>query len=644
MDKSPYDGQMVTYTFGDGYGEQWRTTAESLAKAIRKFRAGVLFPHGYVERKDRIPTEVVSDEGYRQTKYLSSKPGAKIPVVVWDNTKKAGTPTNQVGWVEVARIDPEGPEAEERRREMLPPGLVDQLEADPDTKALATVDTGSALVGLDGATRKEIEQRLMDLEARRGELEALRRDLALQIGAMHAEMKKRLEQIWVIELYLGTQEEIHQIAEGEPAPGDTKITIHQRTLCMDEEIAIYDWLHDVETVGDFDFTDIQRFDEWVRDPEHLALILPEPKGIVALKVRRHKKDYHDAITNVLTEALNAKTYLLIRNGGNLYRVWADVNLWPRFFPRTNEFDWLHEREHAWPSDVDKARDQRKNYLAGVVAVQGLLDRSHVFYPLPAQRVNLFDAFEAERYCNILRDDDVDHLLPSGDPLERLTWRGYVEWLRDQVRPGSRVLWTAIREYEKDALYHRTYLRTVLDWPTRTQLYVVEPYTHAGFGYQWAFLYDPKDEVYHRYGQQMFSARARRVRFRCYKDEVVAYDAMSWRVVRHLLLDRGQREHYQDYFKTLGWWFKTKKAEAKVEAPFVDLVLQRAGVDPGSPDSAGPRARVERLVRWWKLKTKEHRDLGSDEAKALRMIEKAYRAGQDYDDDPERSLLQKVVPS
>lgn len=51
-----------------------------------------------------------------------------------------------------------------------------------------------------------------------------------------------------------------------------------------------------------------------------------------------------------------------------------------------------------------------------------------------------------------------------------------------------------------------------------------------------------------------------------------------------------------------------------------------------------RARAERLLRWWKIKTKEHRGLKEDEAKALRMVSEAYRRGDDFDDDPERALF------
>lgn len=71
-----------------------------------------------------------------------------------------------------------------------------------------------------------------------------------------------------------------------------------------------------------------------------------------------------------------------------------------------------------------------------------------------------------------------------------------------------------------------------------------------------------------------------------------------------------------------------------ELPFVDLVLTQNGVDIYNDKE---RARCERLVRWWKMKVKHHRTLDADEAKALRMISKAFAKGEDHEDDPEHLL-------
>ena len=113
------------------------------------------------------------------------------------------------------------------------------------------------------------------------------------------------------------------------------------------------------------------------------------------------------------------------------------------------------------------------------------------------------------------------------------------------------------------------------------------------------------------------------------------DMMSWRVLEHLIKDRGQRDSYAAFFPLAWRWWKLKLEESKRERPFVDLVLRQAGVDL---DDEAERARCERLVRWWKLKVKEHRTLGDDEPKALRMILKAFKRDDDHENDPERLLF------
>ncbi len=75
--------------------------------------------------------------------------------------------------------------------------------------------------------------------------------------------------------------------------------------------------------------------------------------------------------------------------------------------------------------------------------------------------------------------------------------------------------------------------------------------------------------------------------------------------------------------------------AERERPFVDLVLTQAGV-PLTDERE--RSRCERILRWWKLRTKEHRTLDTDEAKALRMVGAAFKRGDDHQNDPEFLLM------
>ena len=111
------------------------------------------------------------------------------------------------------------------------------------------------------------------------------------------------------------------------------------------------------------------------------------------------------------------------------------------------------------------------------------------------------------------------------------------------------------------------------------------------------------------------------------------DALSWRVLHTILHDRTHRSDYADSFLKLWKWAQMKREEEAREEPFAKLVLAQTK----TPETEENLARVHRLIRWWKLKTKFNRSLSDDEPKALRMIVKAYKRGDDYEGDPERGL-------
>lgn len=129
-----------------------------------------------------------------------------------------------------------------------------------------------------------------------------------------------------------------------------------------------------------------------------------------------------------------------------------------------------------------------------------------------------------------------------------------------------------------------------------------------------------------------------MRFYTYATELLPVDFISWRVLEHLIKDRSQRPEYGSFFLPAFYWWRAAKEQAERERPFVDLILRQFGTDI---EDERERARAERLLRWWKVKVKEHRVLETDEAKALRMVGKAFAAGEDFDDDPEKALLRSM---
>jgi hypothetical protein len=170
----------------------------------------------------------------------------------------------------------------------------------------------------------------------------------------------------------------------------------------------------------------------------------------------------------------------------------------------------------------------------------------------------------------------------------------------------------------------------MDWPDTQEVYELEcDHTRAyrDAPKTFSFLYLPDEDVWTDW-QTGSKKREKRVRFQCWPSELWPVDFIGWRVVRSLVENRAEREHYAESFPMIARWYRLKKAEQEREQPFVDLVLRRADC------TEDDRPRAERILAWWKRKTKTHRALGVDEAKALRMCVHALSRGDDPEDAPE----------
>lgn len=656
---------MIEYMFTDdpralqGYRDNDRayvTKAPSLERAIRIFRTGATFPHRY----STAPLWTKED-GVKVCR--SSGPGAVVRIWTLQQVERMidyygngqKRPEKVQEWVQVGEIPPEAPVGEEFSPEMQAAmGLLPGGEEGVGVTALAPADDRT---GLSSATRHELEERELGLAKAVYELEQKKAELALMADRLKGELERRLGQIWLIELFLGSKERVVTLRTGVPAPAETRIAVYQRVRCMDEEMALEQWFRDPESIGQVSCEEIEVFDEWIAKPENLQALFPHPKGIMALRIRRRPKNRGDRGNDIATMLANASlagqdlmTYLLVKNGENLHRIWVDVVMWPRFFARLSEFERPRKGEDseiAWSIPEYRKRQieaASKQFMGGLVALNGLLQRSDIFHPLPRPGLNALSPADVDAYFELVRDDEGDAgLLGDGRAFEGLTWDGYRKWLQKAVAVGCRVYWKGRSrsfgaEGDKEQQRRTMWAPGAHGWPRYGVPYTLEPPNPQ----------DPKAEKYGdyrfcmmienpgRWGYDGDGRKRRRCRFWVDPYEVLPIDLISWRVLEHLLRDPNQRERYEDFFHTAFAWWKLAKTTAEAERPFVDLVLQYTGA--GEVE----RPRVERLIRWWKLKTREHRTLAADESKAFRMIVAAFRRGDDYEDDPERLLTDRIA--
>lgn len=182
--------------------------------------------------------------------------------------------------------------------------------------------------------------------------------------------------IFNVTLYAGLTEQVVVVREGEPAPYPEKLRLMQRRCYMDEE-CLLNYRH-----GGMEFRNIKQFDAWLSKPENADRILPFPRCMVAMRVRREKKErefdgtLHTALINIRLGELDELTFFFIRNGERIYRLNTDLELGELIFPGRNEFNlsepmmvqhgWHHEPKdfitvHDYEVESAKAEEKR---LAG----------------------------------------------------------------------------------------------------------------------------------------------------------------------------------------------------------------------------------------------------------------------------------------
>lgn len=158
-----------------------------------------------------------------------------------------------------------------------------------------------------------------------------------QLDIAMSTVKHIKQRIYAIELYAGVTEEIEQIAEGTAAPADAKVHLFQRRLYMDEEC-----LADYRS-GGMDFNGIDKFEAWLLKPANRDRIMPAPKCVVSMRVRRVDKERQNTtilsmFINIKLEEMDTATFLYIRNGENVYRLATELDFSESLFPDRATFD------------------------------------------------------------------------------------------------------------------------------------------------------------------------------------------------------------------------------------------------------------------------------------------------------------------
>lgn len=481
-------------------------------------------------------------------------------------------------------------------------------------------------------------------------LRSIKSNLETQMAVFMRQIEVIMKTIQSIELYLGINEDLFQLQAGEPAPADTKISFRQLILFMDEEVASTD-------DQGLDYKDINKFDRWLIKNDQYKKLVPEEKCVVVFKPRRYEKHYsNNAIENSLLNQYNKTTYLLIRNGENLYRIYSDnLFIYGKLFPKSDELmKILEQKDLAKEYEKDRYQSEAdkfiEKYSRQSLMLQGLIDRSNVFSPLPpVEGLSIFKLEQFSEHFQFIYDAEAT--LPSG----RMSFQAWQQSINNKIDYGSRVILTWAPQASKESGGQYRYMRYYdshfrFPNPPSDGLYKVQPYkeekdewinqanpdhvastrqklldkkikfTEREYNGYVIFKYDiiglsvlyADDRWYWSYDGD--EKKRNRKRYKIYKDDkfILNYDQIDLDDIEFYLTNRVDRPNYLSMMPVLRELKKQRLTELEGEQLFVNLVVNTFKAS---------EEKVWRAVEWWKTKNQWKRPIKQDDSKALRMIEK-----------------------
>ncbi|MHB8619054.1 MAG: hypothetical protein ACYDAG_05670 [Chloroflexota bacterium] len=493
-----------------------------------------------------------------------------------------------------------------------------------------------ALKQIIATARNQAEKFRLSVESKQRTLEAKLHNQELIMQAEMARLSEIVEtlqeQVWTVNLYLGTDEEIRRLAGGDPASADTPIVLRQDVLYMDEECAV------AAETGGISAVEVECFDAWLtEDPAHLDQVLPESKGMVALKSRRHNKRYENPWQQAAMDDAAKKTYFLLRNGNNLYRMWTNFDAGTTLTPKTSEFlSFFRDQRYNFKTNTTdefpltpgsaafmaaekKADARRRHYMRVALILQGLVDRTTIFRPL-AWTVNVggFADYEERRIVVI---SDADLVLSDG----RERFKDWLTRINGEMSIGMRVVGDfpnfshGLGQY---ALEHRQgnerlFPRTA-SYPDSDSLHTLDAKKDGGF----VFRYEREGERWTSRGG--YTDWERKASCLVYPSDgfVLNFDAATTEEMDYYLRCRLDRPDYTQLFPMLKRAIRLKHEEEALELPFRQLIAGELAKCYAIDYEAAAQSAAD-LARWWKLKNREHRALTSDDAAALADIIREY---------------------
>lgn len=521
-----------------------------------------------------------------------------------------------------------------------------------------TVKQRAAIARQQVALRKQADEMKADFERQRDEMQQAfwkrQRELEQQMEPIKAQLERMEEVVWTLDLFLGRHETVELIKDGTPARADTPITIRQMVLAADEESLIHG------DSGGIDFREMSSFTEWLcESPENRDRVVPDAKSVVVIVPSKRDRDYGDPYYNAHVKEMNTRAHWIIRNGERIYLMVTDPELkvGSRLIPQHKEFmeffykkSWggaepepLDPGSEEWVKAEEKADKVKRHYMRLMLVLQGLIERSVAFHPLPEGGVNLL-SLDAQNSGKVVLLNEIDLALEDGRP----SFREWQKELNSQMRPGVRVvLGNGISQHNYGSNHWEGNARispSKAEFPPTGVPLLIEGKRAGGF----VVKYERTEETWRRvkrysnwgraYYEEELSVPERRASAVLTVGDswVLPFDLASTEDLTYYLNSRKARTDYINMVPVIKAALEAKEEEFEAEAPLRKLLADT--IEQKHPDAS--RAEVEEgldeLVRWWKVGNKWSRALTGDqeaEAKASKSILKEWELRREAAGDP-----------
>jgi hypothetical protein len=249
-----------------------------------------------------------------------------------------------------------------------------------------------------------------------------------------------------LDLYLLKDVVIDVISSGESADKKEKLSLTRKKLYMNEELSLFS-----DSDSEFDLYQQEDFFQvLIKEKKLVQQIFPTERCAVLMGINRVQVNYGNAFDNYRLNKINKETFILIRDGENIYRVCSPVASHlssEKFFPTLEEVnsifkDWNHNDinydDVKFTDKLSLHENVSVHYKRLLILLCGLDHHKNIFgnfYDEP-KSLNFVSLDFQDKYIKFIFDDSSDcnfgyAELPS-----------FTQWLREKnkyLSSGSSII-------------------------------------------------------------------------------------------------------------------------------------------------------------------------------------------------------------